>query len=353
MDRAARWWIAAGGAAVVAVAGLAVALLAPDEPAGSPAPTGTRAAAPGPTSAAPRRAPASTPAPTAAGSLFYVDPDTAAAVWVAANPGDPRAAVIRDRIARVPQGRWFTRDNTDSVRSEVDDYVGAAADAGRTPILVVYNIPNRDCSGASAGGMPSHAAYRAWIDQVSAGLAGRPATVVLEPDVLPQMSNCLDAAQQGQVQQSMAYAVRKLKAASPRAKVYLDAGHSNWLPPAEIARRLVGAGVKSGADGIATNVSNYRSTRDEVAYAKRVLATIGVAALRAVVDTSRNGNGPLGDEWCDPKGRAIGTPTTTATGDAKIAAFLWVKLPGESDGCIGGAGRFVPERAYELATAKR
>ncbi|WP_246273930.1 glycoside hydrolase family 6 protein [Phytohabitans houttuyneae] len=253
----------------------------------------------------------------------------------------------------MPQGRWFTRDNTDSVRSEVDDYVGAAADAGRTPILVVYNIPNRDCSGASAGGMPSHAAYRAWIDQVSAGLAGRPATVVLEPDVLPQMSNCLDAAQQGQVQQSMAYAVRKLKAASPRAKVYLDAGHSNWLPPAEIARRLVGAGVKSGADGIATNVSNYRSTRDEVAYAKRVLATIGVAALRAVVDTSRNGNGPLGDEWCDPKGRAIGTPTTTATGDAKIAAFLWVKLPGESDGCIGGAGRFVPERAYELATAKR
>jgi endoglucanase len=78
-----------------------------------------------------------------------------------------------------------------------------------------------------------------------------------------------------------------------------------------------------------------------------------VARLRAVVDTSRNGNGPLGDEWCDPKGRAVGTPTTTATGDPRIAAFLWVKLPGESDGCIAGAGRFVPERAFELATAKR
>jgi endoglucanase len=234
----------------------------------------------------------------------------------------------------------------------VDAFIGAAAAAGQTPILVVYNIPNRDCSGASSGGMPSHEAYRKWIDQVAAGLSGRAAAIILEPDVLSLMSNCLNGTQQAQVQASMAYAGRKLKAGSPSTKVYVDAGHSNWLPPAEIARRLVLAGVKT-ADGIATNVSNYRATRDEVAYAKKVLAAVGVSRLRAVVDTSRNGNGPLGDEWCDPKGRAVGTPTTTATGDDRIAAFLWVKLPGESDGCIAGAGQFVPERAYELATAKR
>ncbi|MGN9911141.1 glycoside hydrolase family 6 protein [Phytohabitans sp. LJ34] len=309
-----------------------------------PAGVWTAASSP-PPSVAPKAAPA------AAG--FYVDPDTSAADWVAANPKDPRAAVIRDRIARVPQGRWFTQKNTAAVRSEVDAFVGAAAAAGQTPILVVYNIPNRDCSGASAGGMPSHDEYRKWIDEVAAGLAGRPATVVLEPDVLPLMSNCLNTAQQAEVHASMAYATRKLKAASAAAKVYLDAGHSNWLPPAEMAGRLVAAGIKESGDGISTNVSNYRSTRDEVAYAKKVLAAVGVARLRAVVDTSRNGNGPLGDEWCDPKGRAIGTPSTTATGDPKVAAFLWVKLPGESDGCIAGAGRFVPERAYELATARR
>ncbi|MBY8853328.1 cellulose binding domain-containing protein, partial [Saccharothrix sp. MB29] len=39
------------------------------------------------------------------------------------------------------------------------------------------------------------------------------------------------------------------------------------------------------------------------------------------------------------------------TGDAQIAAFLWVKLPGEADGCIAQAGQFVPQRAYELAMA--
>jgi len=306
----------------------------------------------GPTSAAPTSPPPAAAAPKAApAGGFYVDPDTSAAQWVAANPGDPRAAVIRDRIARVPQARWFTQNNTAEVRSEVDAFVGAAAAAGQTPILVVYNIPNRDCGGASAGGMPSHDAYRKWVDEVAAGLAGRPATIVLEPDVLPLMSNCLDAAKQAEVHASIAYATRKLKGGT--AKVYLDAGHSKWLPPDEMARRLVAAGIKQDADGISTNVSNYRATRDEVAYAKKVLAAVGESRLRAVVDTSRNGNGPLGDEWCDPKGRAIGTPSTTATGDAKIAAFLWVKLPGESDGCIAGAGRFVPERAYELATARR
>ncbi|MEU6076582.1 glycoside hydrolase family 6 protein [Micromonospora sp. NPDC047074] len=291
------------------------------------------------------------PAAVAADSAFYVDPATAAAAWVTANPGDPRAAVIASRIASVPQGRWFTRTNTSTVRSEVDALVGAAAAAGKTPILVVYNIPNRDCSGASGGGAPDHATYRQWIDQVAAGLAGRPATIVLEPDVLPLMTNCQNAAQQAETKASMAYAGKKLKAASASAKVYFDTGHSAWLSPSEAASRLLGADIANSADGISLNVSNYRRTADEVAYAKAVIAATGVSRLKAVVDTSRNGNGPAGSEWCDPAGRAIGTPSTTATGDPAIDAYLWVKLPGEADGCIAAAGQFVPQRAYELAIA--
>ena len=58
--------------------------------------------------------------------------------------------VIRDRIADVPQARWFTATNTASVRGEVSAFVGAAATAGKIPILVVYNVPNRDCAGVQA-----------------------------------------------------------------------------------------------------------------------------------------------------------------------------------------------------------
>ncbi|MCS7477037.1 glycoside hydrolase family 6 protein [Umezawaea endophytica] len=291
------------------------------------------------------------PTALAADSPFYVDPSSSSAKWVAANPGDSRAAVIRDRIASVPQARWFTTTNTSTVRSEISSFVGAAASAGKIPILVVYNIPNRDCGGASGGGASSHAVYRAWVDEVAAGLAGRPASIILEPDVLPIMSNCQSADQQNQTKASIAYAGRKLKSGSSQAKVYLDIGNSAWLSPSEAANRLRGADVSNSADGLSTNVSNYRTTADEVAYAKAVLNAVGDGRLKAVVDTSRNGNGPLGEEWCDPAGRAIGTPSTTSTGDSRIDAFLWVKLPGESDGCIAPAGQFVPQRAYDLAVA--
>ncbi|MER7891398.1 glycoside hydrolase family 6 protein [Micromonospora sp. NPDC094482] len=291
------------------------------------------------------------PAAVAADSTFYVDPATAAAAWVAANPDDPRTPVIRDRIAAVPQARWFTRTNTSTVRAEVDALVGSAATVGKVPILVVYNIPNRDCGGASGGGAPDHASYRQWVDQVAAGLAGRPATIVLEPDVLPLMSNCQSAAQQAETKASIGYAGKRLKAGSTLAKVYLDIGHSAWLSPAEAAARLVGADIANSADGISLNVSNYRSTAETIPYAKAVIAATGISRLTAVIDTSRNGNGPAGSEWCDPPGRAIGTPSTTATGDPAIDAFLWVKLPGEADGCLAPAGQFVPQRAYDLAVA--
>jgi endoglucanase len=287
----------------------------------------------------------------AADSAFYVDPQTNAAIWVAANPNDSRTAVIRDRVATVPQGRWFTANNTSTVAGEVSAFTSAAATAGKVPILVVYNIPNRDCSGASAGGMPNHTAYRAWIDQVAAGLGGRPATIVLEPDVLALMTNCLNAQQQADTRASIAYAGKKLKAGSASARVYFDIGHSAWLSASEAAARLVAADIANSADGFSLNVSNYRSTSSEVAYARSVIAATGISRLKAVIDTSRNGNGPAGTEWCDPAGRAIGTPSTNQTGDPAIDAYLWIKLPGEADGCIAAAGQFVPQRAYDLAIA--
>jgi endoglucanase len=292
-----------------------------------------------------------TPSAYAAESPFYVDPDTNAARWVAANPTDPRAAVIRDRIAGVPQARWFTQNNTATVAAEVDAFTGAAAAAGKTPIMVIYNIPNRDCSGASGGGMPDHAAYRQWIDQVAAGLKGRPAAIIVEPDVLALMTDCLSSAQQADVYASIAYAGKTLKAASSRAKVYFDAGHSAWLAPAEMAARLVRADIANSADGIAVNVSNYRANSELIPYAKAVIAATGDSSLKAVIDTSRNGNGPAGSEWCDPAGRAIGIPSTDAVSDPILDAYLWIKLPGEADGCLAPAGQFVPQRAYDLAVA--
>ncbi|MFV2195322.1 glycoside hydrolase family 6 protein [Nocardiopsis sp. LOL_012] len=280
-------------------------------------------------------------------SEFYVNPDTSAAVWVQENPGDPRADVIGDRIASVAQATWFTQYNPDEVRGEVDALVGAADAQDQVPIMVVYNIPGRDCGNHSSGGAPDHASYRAWVDEVAAGLEGRPATIVLEPDALPLVSGCSDPTE---LLDSMAYAGQALMAGSSQARVYFDIGNSAWLSPQRAAELLNGADIADSAHGIATNTSNYNHTHDEVAYAEAIIAATGVSGLGAVIDTSRNGNGPApGNEWCDPPGRMIGTPSTTDTGNPLIDAFLWTKLPGEADGCIAPAGQFVPQAAYDLA----
>jgi endoglucanase len=78
-----------------------------------------------------------------------------------------------------------------------------------------------------------------------------------------------------------------------------------------------------------------------------------------LIDTSRNGVDPKGStEWCNPRNRALGKTPTFDTGIEGVAAFIWGKRPGESDGsdtpdsnCNGGpaAGQWWREIAIELA----
>jgi endoglucanase len=66
-----------------------------------------------------------------------------------------------------------------------------------------------------------------------------------------------------------------------------------------------------------------------------------------VIDTSRNGQGiwtptasyPDAQDWCNPPLRGVGLRPTAATSDPLLDAYLWVKIPGQSDGqCTRGLG---------------
>ncbi|NEC81988.1 glycoside hydrolase family 6 protein, partial [Streptomyces sp. SID7958] len=211
--------------------------------------------------------------------------------------------------------------------------------------------PDRDCGGHSQGGAPDLDAYDGWIDRFAAGLGGGEVIVVLEPDSVAQ-AECLSAGARADRFASLARAGRVIKQANPRARVYFDAGHSGWNAPARQAAWLREAGAASSAssDGVFSNVSNFHSTADEIAHNRRVLDALGGTGLGAVIDTSRNGAGaPADGEWCDPAGRKLGRAPTLDTGEARIDAYLWVKLPGESDGCKGAPGTFTPSYAYDLA----
>jgi endoglucanase len=199
-------------------------------------------------------------------------------------------------------------------------------------------------------------------------------------------------------------------AALPRARIYLDGTGSSWLAPGEAASRLIRADVEKVA-GFFLNVSNFESDDRVVPYARWVsdclaLMTRGgldprdcpsqyhparfdetatwtqtdaafdrlfertgldrdpAAQKHAVIDTSRNGRGswtpPAGkyrdaEIWCNPPGRGLGRRPTLDSGNAYVDAFLWIKVPGESDGeCLRGtAGPGDPERAMKAPAAGR
>ncbi|MEU4398338.1 glycoside hydrolase family 6 protein [Micromonospora orduensis] len=286
---------------------------------------------------------------TVSGSL-YRDPSSAVVRWVAANPGDSRAAVIRDKIASQPQARWFANFNPSTVQSEVSGFVGAANAAQQIPVLAVYEITNRDCGGASAGGAPDLNQYQTWVSNFARGLGNQTVLIILETDSLA-LQTCLSGAELNARNQAISTATQTIKSANPNAKVYLDGGHSTWNSASETANRLRAAGVQY-ADGFFTNVSNYNSTSSEANFGRSVISALngmGISGKRQVIDTSRNG-GASGD-WCgdDNTDRRIGQYPTTNTGDSNIDAYLWVKPPGEADGCRYTAGSFQPDLAYSLA----
>jgi len=282
-----------------------------------------------------------------AGQPFYVDPASAAMNAARANPGNAQLTAI----ANTPQSYWLDQAfPAGAVGGRVASYAGAAAGAGSMPIFTLYGIPHRDCGSYASGGFASGADYRGWIDAISAGLGGSPATLIVEPDAL-DMADCLSGDQRQERFDLIRYAVNTLTR-DPAAAVYVDGGHSRWLSAEEIATRLNQVDVGK-ARGFSLNVSNFFTTDEETGYGEAVSGLTG--GSHYVIDTGRNGAGPAAGgaaSWCNPSGRALGTPPTTATAGAHADAYLWIKRPGESDGsCNGGAqaGHFVSQNAIDLA----
>ena len=285
---------------------------------------------------------------------LYVEPHSKASLqansWMGSRPAD--AALIA-RIAEQPQALWLG-DWLRDVRATTAARIRGARRSGAVPILVAYNIPNRDCDQHSSGGADSATAYRAWIAQLARAIGDAPAAVVLEPDALAGMS-CLSRSGRAERLALLRDAVTRLSAL-PETAVYIDAGNSDWVSAGRIARRLKAAGIDR-ARGFALNVAGFEPTEHATAFGRAVSRRTGGA--RFVIDTSRNGvaigaagvGSSRGGEWCNPPGRALGELPSTDTGDPLLDAYLWVKRPGESDGmCNGGppAGTWWPEYALGL-----
>jgi endoglucanase len=329
-DRASGGGTAAGTLTVPAAAGKAC-------PAGDPGGlAGSKVASAGPPTG---------PAPT---GPLYVQPEPSV---TRAAARDPENAAFYRKIADQPVA-YAVGDWLGDPRAAVASYLARAGAAHATGVLMVYAIPHRDAgAGYSAGGVRTAPGYRAFTREVASAIGDRRAVVILEPDSLAQLDSLTGA------QRAERYALlRDAVAVYGKGKgtsVYLDGANCGWTPATVIADRLKKAGV-AGARGFAVNVANYYWRPDEVARGQVISALTGGSHF--VVDTSRDGKGPvlgIPNPWCNPPDRGLGRAPTTRPGDRSADAYLWIKVPGESDGDCGrgepAAGQFWPAQALTLA----
>jgi endoglucanase len=292
------------------------------------------------------------PSPSAVSAKPAKDPRKRLGLFVdPLMPAYKRGGVYREELGGKSQALWITPEHygTPWVRDIVRGYTSRALKANKTPILTVYGIPDRDCQQHSSGGLADAAAYRAWIRQIARGVKRQRSLLVLEPDALPFIGDprCQDP---GDRLGMLSFASRTLSKAG--AWVYIDSGHSDWRPYDNRPELLKRAGIRY-ARGFSTNVSNFRTTASEHAYAREMLSglrDLGVKGKRYIIDTSRNGApDPVGGDVYNPYWARVGkSPRLVFKGP--FDGSLWIKHPGESDGPVNGGG---PSGAWCDNLAKR
>src|SRR6185503_18431534 len=151
---------------------------------------------------------------------------------------DPEGAAFMRALAQVPDASWVG-DWEGDPRRWADSLLDRAGD--RLCVLAVYAIPDRDYDSDSAGGAADAAAYADWVGELAAGIGGRECVVVLEPDALAMGEAAVDSRRRTQAQVDARYAMVASAAGmleGAGARVYVDAGDSDWISAARMAAAL-------------------------------------------------------------------------------------------------------------------
>lgn len=226
------------------------------------------------------------------GADFYINPDYAQqvldeAALVGGTLGDQMALVAdistgvwMDRIGAITDGR--------GLEGHLDEAL--AQQNGSTPmtiIVVIYDLPNRDCAALASNGELLIAEdglnrYKTeYIDPI-VDIMNNPEysslriVAVVEPDSLPNLvtnldtPDCAEANSTGAYVEGIQYAVEQLHT-MPNAYIYLDIGHSGWLgwdsnlgPTVDMYTDAI-QGTADGfnsIDGFITNTANYTSLEE-------------------------------------------------------------------------------------------
>ncbi|WP_345561382.1 glycoside hydrolase family 6 protein [Nonomuraea rosea] len=324
-----------------------------------------------------------------AGATGYVNPN-----WrtrAAAEPGgaavaNTSTAVWLDRIAAIAGS-----SSVMGLQAHLDEAVRQDAANGSAPLtiqLVIYDLPNRDCSALASNGELLIAEnglnrYKTeYIDPIST-IINSPAyanlriVTIIEPDSLPNLitnlsfAKCAEANSTGAYVQGVQYALNKLHAIT-NVYTYIDAAHHAWLgwdsnfnPSVNLFYNTV-AGTTAGVDsvdGFITNTANTSASKepyftinttvngtsirqskwvdwnfyvDEVTFAQALrTALIGKGmrqGLGMLVDTSRNGWGGSARPTGPSTSTVLDTFVNQSRIDRRIHAGNWCNQSGAGMG---------------------
>ena len=293
---------------------------------------------------------------------FYLEPSRLNAVKKEPNV---ELKKLYYQVYGTPCGGWYDGMSPNSEKNNgwLKNFVEGAERTHKTPIVVLYGIPERDCGSFSKGGHPNAASYKAWIDRVSAIIGQRRAIVIIEPDAINYCGHKKGSAKYNERAELLRYAAERLNKNNPKVMSYIHAGNGPLVTnnPEAIATAIIDGGLKY-MRGFALNVSGLGGTAEEQAAAEKFvtyLATKGFKNVHYVIDTGRSGinrpkhqnaNAPYNS--CNNFNAALGPRSTTKTTGVHADAYLWINGGGGSDGeCNMGApaaGQPYPEYTRAL-----
>lgn len=259
-------------------------------------------------------------------------------------------AQLQQVINQPGQGIWLT-DMTSNPYETIDSLGGDIAQAnakGQVPVVVSYFINGRDkaenAGGAahSAGGASSAAEWRQYYQTMSREIGNGKAIVVMEPDALGHSVNDNNFTKANLIREAVEY----LRGANSNIKIGLDIGNSAWMRNhvGEAVNMLKAAGMEY-ADYFTSNIAQSESLGNEIAHIEKMITALeaqGIEGKKGIIDTSRNGLGPGDGAIFNPKHVSLGHKPTFNTHSEYVAAYLWLKTPGQWDGGGGiRAGQFV------------